>query len=46
MLLDPWPEDWSEDWYATDDVYVDYDNGYYLFNRRFPGEALAIAPVF
>jgi hypothetical protein len=46
MLLDPWPEDWSEDWYATDDVYVDYNNGYYLYNRRYPGEAIAIAVVF
>jgi hypothetical protein len=45
MMLDPWPEDWAENWYATDDVYVDYDDGYYLYNRSFPQERLAIAIV-
>jgi hypothetical protein len=35
--VDPWPEDWGNDWYDTDDVYVNYaDNGYYLYNRRYP----------
>jgi hypothetical protein len=42
--VDPWPEYWGDDWYDTDDVYVDYvDNGYYLFNRRYPGPGIAIS---
>ena len=43
LLLDPWPEYWTEDWYDSDDVYVGYDNGYYLYNHRYPGVGLAIA---
>ena len=43
MLLDPWPDSWGENWYATDDVYVVYDNGYYLYDRRYPGVGLAIS---
>ena len=42
MLLDPWPEYWADNWYQTDDVYIDYDNGYYLYNRRYPDVRLAI----
>ncbi len=45
LLVDPYPEYWAEDWYATDDVYIDYDNydhGYYLYNRRYPDVRLAI----
>ena len=45
MLVDPWPESWSEGWYATDDVYVGYDNGYYLYNRMHPGFAIALSVV-
>jgi hypothetical protein len=45
MILDPWPERWSESWYDTDDLYIDYDNGYYLYNRRDPGFGIAIAVV-
>ena len=37
LLVDPWPEYWAENWYDTDDVYIDYDDGYYLYNRRYPG---------
>jgi len=41
--VDPWPEYWGDNWYDTDDVYVDYvDNGYYLFNRRYPGPGISI----
>ena len=41
--VDPWPEYWANDWYDTDDVYVTYvDNGYYLFNRRYPQTGIAI----
>ena len=45
MLVDPWPESWAWDWYATDDLYIDYDAGYYLYNRRHPGIAIAISVV-
>ncbi|HWR14777.1 MAG TPA: hypothetical protein VN577_08100 [Terriglobales bacterium] len=42
-LVDPWPESWAYDWYDTDDVYVNYvDNGYYLYNRRYPSTGIAI----
>ena len=42
-LVDPWPEYWGNDWYDNDDVYVVYvDNGYYLFNRRYPNVGIAI----
>jgi hypothetical protein len=44
VLLDPWPEYWSDDWYENDDVYIDYsDDGYYLYNRRHPGIGIAIS---
>jgi hypothetical protein len=43
-LVDPWPEYWSNDWYDSDDVYVDYyGDGYYLYNRRHPGDRIAIS---
>ena len=45
MLVDPWPEYWAENWYDTDDLYIDYDDGYYLYNRRHPGVGLAITVV-
>lgn len=42
-VVDPCPETWSPAWYRTDDVYVDYVNdGYYMYNRRHPGIAIAI----
>ena len=43
-LVDPWPEYWGNDWYNNDDVYVTYaDNGYYLYNRRYPNVGIAIS---
>ncbi len=43
-LLDPWPEYWSSNWYNNDDVYVNYGNdGYYMYNRRYPGAGIAIS---
>jgi hypothetical protein len=43
-LVDPWPEYWSSDWYDSDDVYVDYyGDGYYLYDRRYPGDRIAIS---
>jgi hypothetical protein len=42
--VDPWPEDWGNDWYDNDDVYITYvDNGYYLYNRRYPNVGIAIS---
>ena len=41
-LVDPWPETWADGWYDNDDVYVRYDNGYYLHNRRYPDAALSL----
>jgi hypothetical protein len=45
MLLDPWPESWAANWYSADDVYIDYNDGYYLYNRRYPGVGLALTVV-
>ncbi len=45
LLVDPWPEYWAENWYEADDVYIDYDDGYYLYNRRHPSVRLAITVV-
>ncbi len=42
-IVDPWPEFWSDSWYANDDVYIDYNDGYYLYNRRHPGVAIAVS---
>lgn len=39
-FVQPWPDDW----YYTDDVYVDYiDGGYYLCNPYYPGVQIAIS---
>jgi len=45
MLLDPWPGSWRTDWYASDNVYIDYSDGYYLHDRRHPGISLAVTVV-
>ena len=45
LMVDPWPEYWADTWYDTDDLYVDYDDGYYLYNRAHPGVGLAITIV-
>ena len=45
ILVDPYPETWEDDWYETDEVYIEYDDGYYLYNRRRPGYALAVTIV-
>jgi len=42
--VDPWPEYWSANWYDNDDVYITYaDDGYYLYNRRYPQDRIAIS---
>ena len=46
-IMDPWPSDWDPNWYADDDVYIDYvGDGYYLFNRNYPGVQLALTVTF
>jgi hypothetical protein len=41
-FVQPWPDDW----YYTDDVYVDYiDGGYYLCNPYYPGSQVSISVV-
>jgi hypothetical protein len=45
ILVDPWPDNWPDNWYAVDDLYIVYDNGYYLYNRQYPGPGLAISVV-
>ena len=46
-LVDPWPEDWPPTWYETDDVYLDYTgDGYYLYDRNYPGIGIAVTVSF
>jgi len=45
LMVDPWPGDWDPNWYSADDVYIDYDDGYYLYNRRYPRERLAVTII-
>lgn len=43
-VIDPWPEYWSDEWYDHDEVYIDYyEDGYYLTNRRHPGDRIALS---
>ena len=42
-IMDRWPEYWGSDWYESDDVSVVYeDDGYYLYNRRYPSFGISI----
>jgi hypothetical protein len=46
-FIDPWPEGWPADWYETDDVYLDYTgDGYYLYDRNYPGIGVAVTVSF
>jgi DNA mismatch repair ATPase MutL len=42
LLVDPWPEYWSDNWFDSDDLYIDYNDGYYLHDRRYPDVGLAV----
>ena len=43
-LVDPWPQEWSNNWYDNDDVYITYGNdGYYMYDRNYPGKGIAIS---
>ena len=42
-LVDPWPQYWSNTWYDNDEMYIAYfGDGYYLCNRRYPRDRIAI----
>ena len=42
-IVDPWPENWANNWYDTDNVYLTYgDDGYYLHNRSHPNVGIAV----
>lgn len=37
------PAYWGPNWYYSDDVYIDYnDGGYYLFDNRYPGQGIPL----
>lgn len=46
QILDPWPEFWAETWYADDELWIGWDDGYYLYSRRHPGFGLALTLTF
>jgi len=45
LMVDPWPEYWDDSWYDSDDLYIDYNDGYYLYNRRYPQYGVAVTIV-
>ena len=45
LLVDPFPGTWAANWYDSDNLYITYDNGYYLYDTRYPGVGLAITVV-
>jgi hypothetical protein len=46
-FIDPWPESWPPNWYETDDVYLDYTgDGYYIYDRNYPGIGIAVTISF
>jgi hypothetical protein len=46
-IVDPWPESWGPNWYETDDVYLDNTgDGYYLYDRNYPGFPIAVTVSF
>jgi hypothetical protein len=45
LIVDPWPGYWSDNWYQSDDIYVDYNDGYYLYDRRYPEVAIALTVI-
>jgi len=46
LIVDPYPEYWVENWYDTEDVYIVWDNGYYLYNRSNPNVSLSVSVMF
>ena len=46
-FLEPFPEYWGPRWYAEDDVYIGFSGGgYYMYNRSFPGDRIALSISF
>ncbi len=45
LMVDPWPDFWGDSWYNADDMYIGYDDGYYLYNRRYPSSGVAITII-
>ena len=46
-IVDPWPESWGQNWYETDDVYLDNTgDGYYLYDRNYPDFPIAVTVSF
>jgi hypothetical protein len=45
LLVDPFPGGWAPNWYDSDNLYITYNNGYYLYDSRYPGFGLAITVV-
>jgi hypothetical protein len=45
-FVDPWPDNWPPTWYETDDCYLDYSDGYYLYDRNYPGIGIAVTISF
>jgi hypothetical protein len=46
-IVDPWPESWGQDWYETDDVYLENTgDGYYLYDRNYPDYPIAVTVSF
>jgi hypothetical protein len=41
-FVDPWPEAWAPTWYETDNLYLAYDDGYYLYDTNYPGIGIAV----
>lgn len=42
-FVDSYPSYWGPNWFDTDDVYIDYDDGgYYLYDNRYPGEGVPV----
>ena len=42
-LVDPWPEYWADNWYETDNVYIDHgDDGYYLIDKGHPDDRISV----
>ena len=44
-ILDPIPPFFAPDWLQTDNVYIDYNGGYYLYDPRCPNVGLAVEPI-
>lgn len=44
-IVDPYPENWNPSWHRRNSLFVGYDRGYYLHNRKYPGFPIAVMVV-